>query len=64
VGFVEQGGELGAYTIPIRMRIAWLFNTERFESEGEFLRVTVDDALTGKHQSDSPSKVMRLRRGW
>ncbi|MEA5509423.1 DUF6544 family protein [Crocosphaera sp. UHCC 0190] len=39
--FVVQGerGELA------RLRIGWYFGTERFESEGEFFRVTIDDAI-------------------
>jgi len=32
------------YTIPTRLRIGWYFGSERFESEGEFFRVTIDRA--------------------
>jgi len=31
-------------TIPTEMRVGWYFGTERFETEGEFFRVTVDNA--------------------
>jgi len=31
-------------TIPTTMRVGWYFGSERFESEGEFFRVTVDHA--------------------
>lgn len=30
--------------IPTRMRVGWHFGTERFESEGGFFRVAIDDA--------------------
>lgn len=43
-GMVEEEGSFGGYTIPIRMRVGWHFGTERFASEGEFFRVTIDDA--------------------
>jgi uncharacterized protein DUF6920 len=43
-GVVEHEGRFCGYTIPTRMRVGWHFNTERFESEGEFFRVTLDDA--------------------
>ena len=42
--FVEQEGRFGGYTIPTRIRFGWHFGTERFESEGEFFRATIDDA--------------------
>lgn len=41
---VEEEGSFGGYTIPTRLRVGWYFGTERFEPEGEFFRVTVDDA--------------------
>jgi hypothetical protein len=44
-GFVEQEHTFAGYTIPTRMRVGWHFGTERFESEGEFFRATVDDAV-------------------
>jgi hypothetical protein len=44
-GLVEEETRFGGYTIPTRMRVGWHFGTERFESEGEFFRVTVDRAV-------------------
>jgi len=41
---VEQEATFGGYTIPARLRAGWYFGSERFDSEGEFLRVTIDDA--------------------
>lgn len=43
-GIAEAETTFGNYTIPSRLRIGWYFGTPRFESEGEFFRVTVDDA--------------------
>lgn len=43
-GFVEQEATFSGYTIPTRMRVGWYFNTERFETEGEFFRVAIEDA--------------------
>jgi len=43
-GFVEEEGTFGGYTIPTRLRVGWYFGTARFEPEGEFFRVTLDDA--------------------
>lgn len=45
-GAVVEGEEtFGGYTIPSRLRAGWFFGTDRFESEGEFFRVTLDDAI-------------------
>ena len=44
-GIIEEEGTFCGYTIPTRLRIGWYFGTERFESEGEFFRVTIDDAI-------------------
>ncbi|MBS0326247.1 MAG: hypothetical protein JSS46_06830 [Proteobacteria bacterium] len=44
-GTVEAERSFGGYTIPTRMRVGWHFGTDRFESEGEFFRVTIDDAV-------------------
>jgi len=41
---VEEQGTFSGVTIPTRMRVGWYFGTKRFESEGEFFRVTIDDA--------------------
>lgn len=43
-GFVEEEAKFGGYTIPSRLRLGWYFDTDRFESEGEFFRVTIDSA--------------------
>lgn len=43
-GIVEEENTFDGYTIPTRLRIGWYFETHRFESEGEFFRVTIDDA--------------------
>ncbi len=43
-GIVEQEGTFGGYTIPTRLRVGWYYASEKFESEGEFFRVTVDNA--------------------
>jgi len=43
-GIVEEEGEFGGYTIPTRLRVGWHFGTDRFESDGEFFRVTIDAA--------------------
>ncbi|MEG4999014.1 DUF6920 family protein [Microcoleus sp. B4-D4] len=44
-GIIEQEGTFCGYTIPTRLRIGWYFGTDRFESEGEFFRATIDDAI-------------------
>jgi hypothetical protein len=47
VGFgaiVEEEETFNGYTIPARLRAGWYFGTDRFESEGEFFRATIDDA--------------------
>ena len=43
-GFVEAERRFGGYTVPSRMRAGWYFDTDRFDSVGEFFRVTIDDA--------------------
>jgi hypothetical protein len=42
---IEQEATFGGYTIPARLRVGWHFGTDRFEREGEFFRVTIDDAV-------------------
>ncbi|MEH2297089.1 DUF6920 family protein [Nostoc sp.] len=42
---VESEGTFCGYTIPNRLRVGWYFGTDRFESEGEFFRATIDDAI-------------------
>ncbi|MBW2305174.1 MAG: hypothetical protein JRF57_15865 [Deltaproteobacteria bacterium] len=44
-GFVEEEDTFAGYTIPTRMRVGWHFGTDGFEQEGEFFRVTIDDAI-------------------
>ncbi|MGB8701641.1 MAG: DUF6544 family protein [Thermosynechococcaceae cyanobacterium] len=44
-GILEEEGTFCGYTIPTRLRIGWHFGTERFESEGEFFRATIDEAV-------------------
>jgi hypothetical protein len=44
-GVAEEEKTFGGYTIPSRLRIGWYFGTDRFEPEGEFFRVTVDEAV-------------------
>jgi hypothetical protein len=43
-GVAEEERTFDGYTIPTRLRIGWYFGSPRFESEGEFFRVTVDEA--------------------
>lgn len=43
-GVVEEEDTFSGYTIPTRLRVGWHFGTDRFESEGEFFRATIDDA--------------------
>jgi len=42
-GFVVEERTFTGYTIPTRMRIGWHFGTDRFEKDGEFFRVSIDD---------------------
>jgi hypothetical protein len=44
-GILEEDGTFCGYTIPTRLRVGWYFGTERFESEGEFFRATIYDAI-------------------
>ncbi|KAM3095711.1 DUF6544 family protein [Phormidesmis sp. 146-35] len=41
----EEERTFGGYTIPTRLRVGWYFGSNRFESEGEFFRVTIEDAI-------------------
>lgn len=41
---VEDEGTFSGYTIPTRIRAGWYFGSDRFESEGEFFRTTIDEA--------------------
>ena len=42
-GVIEAEATFGRYTIPTRVRVGWFFGSPRFEAEGEFFRVTIDD---------------------
>ena len=41
---VEAEQSFNGYSIPSRLRVGWYFGTERFASEGEFFRCTIDHA--------------------
>jgi len=43
-GYSEGESTFGGYTIPTLLRAGWYFGTDRFYSEGEFFRVTIDRA--------------------
>jgi len=43
-GLVEQRASFGGFTIPTKMRAGYHFGTERFESQGEFIRISIDAA--------------------
>lgn len=43
-GLAEAERTFSGYTIPASLRIGWHFENGRFESEGEFFRVFVDEA--------------------
>lgn len=42
---VEKESRFDGHTIPTELRVGWYCGTSRFESEGEFFRCTVDDAV-------------------
>ncbi|MBN2608852.1 MAG: hypothetical protein JXA64_07030 [Candidatus Fermentibacteraceae bacterium] len=42
--FMEDEKTFGGYTIPSKLRVGWFFGTDRFEREGQFFRVTIDEA--------------------
>jgi len=41
---VEAENAFDGYTIPSRLRVGWFFIPPQFEEDGEFLRVTIDNA--------------------
>lgn len=43
-GVVEDERMFGGYRIPTRLRLGWYFGTDHFKRNGEFFRVTVDEA--------------------
>ena len=44
-GYIDKEATFGNYTVPSVMRIGWYFGSERFEKDGEFFRVRLDNAL-------------------
>jgi len=44
-GVAEEERRFGGYTIPARLRVGWYVGTDRDEPDGEFFRVTIDDAV-------------------
>lgn len=42
---VEDEGTFSGYTIPTQIRAGWYFGSSRFDSEGEFFRATIDQAV-------------------
>ena len=42
-GGIEAKATFGRHTIPTRVPVGWFFGSPRFEAEGEFFRVTIDD---------------------
>lgn len=44
-GYMEQETTFSGYTIPAQFRVGWYFGRDRFESEGEFFRATIDKAI-------------------
>jgi hypothetical protein len=43
-GYVDAERSFGGVTIPTKLRIGWHFGSERFERDGEFFRVEIDEA--------------------
>ena len=43
-GIISDEKSFDGITIPSAMRVGWYFGSDRFETEGEFFRVTVDHA--------------------
>ena len=43
-GIAEAEHTFAGYTVPTRLRAGWHFKSGRFESDGEFFRVMIDDA--------------------
>lgn len=44
-GYLEEEKTFSGYTIPTRLRVGWYFNSTQFDSEGEFFRATIDEAV-------------------
>lgn len=43
-GYCDTDRTFGGVTIPTRYRVGWYFGSERFETEGEFIRLTIETA--------------------
>ena len=43
-GYIDEEATFDGFTIPSRVRLGWFFGTDRFGTEGEFFRATVDAA--------------------
>jgi hypothetical protein len=43
-GVVEEENTFQGYTIPTRIRVGYYAGTDRFETDGEFMRIAVDNA--------------------
>ena len=43
-GVFEEEATFDGYTIPTRVRAGWFFGTDRFESDGEFFRASINHA--------------------
>jgi uncharacterized protein YndB with AHSA1/START domain len=61
-GLVEKSATFGGYTIAVRMRVGWHFGTERFESEGEFFRVTRNRFSTDSGSESAAMNVLERSR--
>jgi hypothetical protein len=42
-GSVDEEATFQGFTVPTRLRVGWYAGSDRFEKEGEFIRVTVDE---------------------
>lgn len=43
-GIASREGTFGGYTMSTQLRVGWYFGTERFKTDGEFFRCTIDHA--------------------
>ncbi|MBE9070724.1 hypothetical protein IQ260_29210 [Leptolyngbya cf. ectocarpi LEGE 11479] len=43
--YIDQESTFAGYTIPTKLRAGWYFGTHQFETEGEFFRVAIDNAI-------------------
>ncbi len=42
---VNEERTFQGYTVPTKLRIGYYIDSDRFESDGEFIRITIDDAV-------------------